>query len=52
MRWRDLSFSQILTIAVGLLEWAIAIASVVGTLALIGWLLKMIVQKDKPRELD
>lgn len=42
--------SHIVTVAVGLLEWTVAIVSVVGTLALVGWLLKMIVQKDKPDE--
>lgn len=42
--------SHILTIAVGLLEWTVAIISVVGTVALVGWIVKMIVQKDKVDE--
>ena len=43
MRWR-----QIFNIAVGLLQWTIAILAVVGTLALLGWIVIMVVRKDKP----
>jgi hypothetical protein len=52
MRWRDLTFSQILNIGLGLLQWSVAILSVVGTLALFGWIVMMIVKKDKRNELD
>ena len=38
--------SHIVTVAVGLIEWTVAIVSVTGTLVLIGWILKMIVQKE------
>jgi hypothetical protein len=31
----------------GVLQWAIAIISVAGTLALFTWILKMILKKDK-----
>ena len=51
MRWRDMSWDQIFGIAVGLIQWTIAIASVVGTIALVGWIIKMVVKKDKPDEL-
>ena len=43
MRWRE-----ILNIAFGLLQWTIAILAVVGTLALLGWIVMMVVKKDKP----
>ena len=33
--------------ALGVLQWSIAILSVAGTLALVGWILKMILKKDK-----
>jgi hypothetical protein len=46
-----MTFGHIFTIAVGVLEWIVAIASVVGTLGLAGWILKMIVKTDKPDEL-
>jgi len=52
MRWRDLTFGQIFTIAVGLFQWTIAIAAVIGTVALVGWILKMILAKDNRNELD
>ena len=38
---------QIFNIAVGLLQWTIAILAVVGTLALLGWIVMMVVKKDK-----
>jgi hypothetical protein len=52
MRWRDLSWNQIATIVLGLIQWTIAIVSVAGTLALFGWILKMFVKKDKRDELN
>jgi hypothetical protein len=42
--WGD--FFQALT---GVLQWTIAIVSVAGTLALFGWILTMIVKKDKAK---
>jgi hypothetical protein len=48
----DLTFDHIGKIVVGIIQWTIAIASVVGTLALLGWILKMIVTKDKRDELN
>jgi hypothetical protein len=32
---------------VGVLQWTIAILAVAGTLALFGWILTMVVRKDK-----
>ena len=49
MRWRDLTWSQIFNIGMGLLQWTIAIAAVAGTIALIGWIVMMIVKKDKAK---
>jgi len=46
-----MTFGQIFTIAVGLIQWTIAIAAVIGTVGLIGWILKMFVTKDKRDEL-
>jgi hypothetical protein len=46
-----MSGSQIFGIVLGILRWAIAIVSVVATLALFGWILKMILKKEKPDEL-
>jgi hypothetical protein len=43
--------SQLFRIAVGIVEWTVAIASVVGTVFLVGWILKMILKKDNPDEL-
>ena len=40
---------QIFNILLGLLQWTIAILSVAGTLALIGWIVRMVVKKDKPQ---
>jgi len=48
----NLTFDQIGKIVVGIIQWTIAIASVVGTLALVGWILKMIFTKDKRDELN
>ncbi len=47
MKWSELSWGQIFTILFGLLQWAIAILSVAGTLALFGWIVKMVVKKDR-----
>ena len=44
MSWRD-----IFNIGVDLLQWAVAILSVAGTLALFGWIVMMVVKKDKPQ---
>jgi hypothetical protein len=33
----------------GVLQWTLAIVSVAGTLALCGWILMMILRKDKPK---
>jgi hypothetical protein len=52
MRSGGLTFDHIATIIVGILKLSIAIVSVVGTLALLGWILKMILTKDKPDELN
>jgi hypothetical protein len=45
-----MTVGRLLTIAIGIIEWTIAILSVVGTVALVGWILKMFIQKDKPDE--
>jgi hypothetical protein len=34
-------------LAIGLLQWTIAIAAVVGTLALFTWIVVMVVKKDR-----
>jgi hypothetical protein len=47
----DVTWGQIFSVALGLLQWSIAIVSVFGTLFLFGWILKMIVKKDKRDEL-
>lgn len=47
-----MTFDRIFRIFVGILQWIIAIVSVTGTLALVGWIIKMVVKKDKPDELD
>jgi hypothetical protein len=47
----DATWGQIFSVALGLLQWSIAIVSVFGTLFLFGWILKMIVKKDKRDEL-
>lgn len=46
-----MTFDRIFRIFVGILQWIIAIVSVTGTLALVGWIIKMVVKKDKPDEL-
>jgi len=47
----DLTLRHVFTVALGVIQWSIAIVSVAGTLALFGWILKMIVKKDKRDEL-
>ena len=47
----NFTWGQIFSIALGLVEWSIAIVSVFGTLFLFGWILKMILKKDKRDEL-
>ena len=43
----DWTWSDFLQAFLGVLQWTIAIVSVAGTLALIGWILTMILKKDK-----
>jgi hypothetical protein len=43
-----MTWGQIGAIVVGLLQWTIAIVSVAGTLALFGWIIRMVIKKDKP----
>ena len=38
-----------MTVVLGVLQWTIAIVSVIATLALITWILAMILRKDKPK---
>jgi hypothetical protein len=52
MKLGSLTFDQIGKIVLGIIQWIIAIGSVAGTLALLGWILKMIVTKDKRDELN
>jgi hypothetical protein len=52
MRSGDLTLDQVETIVGGILRWSIAIVSVVATLGLLGWILKMILTKDKRDELN
>jgi hypothetical protein len=52
MSGKHLTLGEIFTIAFGVLRWAVAIASVLATLALFGWILKMILKKDKRDELN
>jgi hypothetical protein len=47
----DWTWHRIFTVALGVFQWSIAIVSVAGTLALFGWIMKMIVKKDKRDEL-
>ena len=47
MKWSDLTFGRLFTIALGLVEWTIAIVSVLGTVALVGWILKMILKDER-----
>jgi hypothetical protein len=44
----DMTWGRIFTIGLGLLQWTIAILSVAGTLALFGWIIRMVLKKDKP----
>jgi hypothetical protein len=48
---RDFTWAQVFSVALGLLQWSIAIVSVAGTLTLFIWIVKMIVKKDKRDEL-
>lgn len=43
----DWTWGEFFRAAVGVVQWAIAIVSVAGTLALIGWIMMMILKKDK-----
>ena len=43
----DGTWRHIFTVALGVVQWSIAIVSIAGTLALFGWILKMILKKDK-----
>jgi hypothetical protein len=52
MRSGDLTFDHIGKIVLGILKLSVAIVSVVGTLGLFGWILKMILTKDKRDELN
>src|SRR6058998_2834438 len=36
---------------VGVLQWTLAIFSVTGTVALFGWILLLIIRKDRPKRL-
>jgi hypothetical protein len=47
----DGTWRHIFTVALGVVQWSIAIVSIAGTLALFGWILKMILKKDKRDEL-
>lgn len=47
----DLTLSRIFGIGLGLVRWTVAIASVAATLALFGWILKMVLKKDNRDEL-
>jgi hypothetical protein len=44
-----MTWGRIGAAVLGILQWAIAIASVAGTLALLGWIFMMVVRKDKPK---
>jgi hypothetical protein len=43
------TWSDFLQSAVGVVQWTVAIVSVAGTLALVGWILSMILKKDKAK---
>jgi hypothetical protein len=43
----DWTWGDVFQAAVGVLQWTIAILAVGGTLALFGWILTMILRKDK-----
>lgn len=40
---------KIVDTVIGVVQWTIAIVSVAGTLALIGWILTMVFKKDKAK---
>ena len=40
---------RIIEIVGGILQWSVAIAAVIGTLALFTWFFVMLVRKDKPK---
>jgi len=43
----DWTWGDVFQTLVGVLQWTIAILAVGGTLALFGWILTMVVRKDK-----
>ena len=43
----DWTWGDLFQTLVGVLQWIVAILAVAGTLALFGWILTMIVRKDK-----
>ena len=45
----DWTWGDFFQAVVGVVQWTIAILSVAGTLALVGWILKMILKKDKAK---
>ena len=45
----DWTWGGVFQSVLGVVQWTIAIVSVAGTLALIGWIFKMIVTKDKAK---
>jgi len=45
----DWTWGDVFRALLGILQWSIAILSVAGTLALIGWILTMVVRKDKAK---
>ena len=42
-----MDFDDYLRIAIGAVQWTIAIAAVLGTLALFTWVVVMVVKKDR-----
>jgi hypothetical protein len=45
----DWTWGDFLQALLGVLQWTIAIVSVAGTLALFGWILTMVMKKDKAK---
>jgi hypothetical protein len=43
----DWTWGDLFQTLLGVLQWIVAILAVAGTLALFGWILTMIVRKDK-----
>jgi hypothetical protein len=43
----DWTWGDLFQTVVGVFQWTIAILAVAGTLALFGWILTMVVRKDK-----